>query len=101
MKSLFDENVSSISRYFNIGEDLIMQLMLSHKINGNIKCIKDNVYFVFKNPQSVTHTRKYSINYEQAVIVSKMASCISDSIILDEIRFLFSICLSFLLSLFL
>ncbi len=67
-RSLFDEKVSSISRYFNIGEDLIMQLMLSHNVNGNIKCIKDVVYFLYDNPQSVTHTRKYSVEYEQQFI---------------------------------
>lgn len=67
-KSLFDENVSSIPEHFNIGEDLIMQLKLSHKIKGKIKCIKEDVYVLFNNPQSATHTRKYSIEYEQQFI---------------------------------
>ena len=58
-------NASSFDtpRYYNIGEDLIMQLKVGYNVNY-VKCIKGNVYAVCENPNSATQTRVRSLEYE-------------------------------------
>lgn len=67
-KHLFQPSPFGIPRYFNIGEDLMMQLNLSNNIRCNIRCIEDCIYSVTENPNSVTRSRNFSVEYETKFI---------------------------------
>lgn len=75
--SLFDDEVCSVPRYYNIGEDLMVQLMLAARTDGSIRCIKETIYTLYNNPLSVTHTRQYSVEYEQNFIteICRLTRC--------------------------
>ena len=62
-RSLFDAYSFDTPRYFNIGEDLIMQLKIGHNIK-NVRCIKSPVYVVCENPTSATKKRVRCVEYE-------------------------------------
>lgn len=77
-KSLFAPSPFRVSSYFNIGEDLMMQLNLSRNIKNDIGCIEDFIYFVTENPNSVTRSREFSVEYEQNFIneIIRITECL-------------------------
>lgn len=67
-KEIFSTSPFNIPRYFNIGEDLMMQLKLSKNIQHDIHCVEECIYTVIENPNSVTRSRTFSIEYETKFI---------------------------------
>lgn len=67
-RRLFKDDTLNIPRYFNIGEDLLMQLKVAPNIKGRIKCVSQDVYALRSNPYSVTQNRTYSKEYESRFI---------------------------------
>lgn len=63
-RDLFEPSPFNIPRYFNVGEDLIMQLNLINSIQNAIVGLENVTYSVTNNPNSVTHTRIFSVEYE-------------------------------------
>lgn len=67
-RELFGPLISSISREFNIGEDLLMQLCIARKINNKVLYVSDKVYDFIGCQESATNTRTWSVTYEQNFI---------------------------------
>ena len=67
-RSLFDNGVLDISREINVGEDLICNIRLCLKASKVI-FVKCDGYVYYMNPDSVTHTRKLSLPYEEMFMV--------------------------------
>ncbi len=69
-KTLFDEYVYDIPRYFNIGEDFLTQLRLLRNLKRNVlRCKIFNYNYNRSNPNSITTTERIkSCNYERAMI---------------------------------
>lgn len=67
-RRLFDARTLEIPRYFNVGEDLLMQLNIAQRIKGRIKCINEELYVLRSNPDSVTQNRAYSVEYESRFV---------------------------------
>lgn len=68
-RSLLNDWVFDIPRSVNIGEDAIMNIRIGLNMNeGYAKCIPNNIYYYRENPNSVLHTRKISLEYEELYI---------------------------------
>lgn len=63
-KRLFNHDTLDISPSINVGEDLVANLRLC-KNPLKIILIHCDGYVYFKNPESVTHTRNLSLEYEE------------------------------------
>ena len=79
LRTLFDDEVFNTPRYFTIGEDLLMQLKIAKKLKSKIHCLGCHVYNLRYNQESVTQTRKYSVEYERLFIsnIIKLTDCFS------------------------
>ena len=63
-RAIFDKTAFDVSRDLIVGEDAFMNL----RVGANCryaKCIKQNVYLYNKNPNSITNTRRFSLEYEE------------------------------------
>lgn len=67
-KELFDDLSLSLPNDIVIGEDLIMNIKIALNCSSSIQSITSNLYYYRPNPASVTHTRKYTWNYEERFI---------------------------------
>ena len=63
-KYLFNSNALTISKDFNIGEDLLMQLCVAQDLTKKISLCRDEVYKIIGNPVSATRSRIWSVDYE-------------------------------------
>lgn len=64
-KSLFTSYVADIQKSILIGEDQLMNIKLVLGRDVKIKCIKENVYVYRSNPDSVTNTKRFTLEYEE------------------------------------
>ena len=64
-KYLFASYVADIQKSILIGEDQLMNIKLVLGRDVKIKCIKDNVYAYRSNPDSVTNTKRFTLEYEE------------------------------------
>ena len=60
---LRNNNAINVSKRINIGEDLIGNILIAKSIN-KVKYILNNGYLIGENDESVTRSRKWSIEYE-------------------------------------
>ena len=63
-RTLFDRTTFDVSRDLIVGEDAFMNL----RVGANCrcaKCIQQDVYLYNQNPNSITNTRKFSLEYEE------------------------------------
>ena len=68
-RSLLSHWAMDIPSYINYGEDVIMNIKIGlNMVSGLAECIKDRVYMYRQNPQSVTYTRKVTVEYEELYI---------------------------------
>lgn len=63
-RSLFETNVLNTPRDIHIGEDLIANIKIG-LLTDKVIFIRSDGYVYRENPDSVTHTRKYSLAYEE------------------------------------
>lgn len=63
-RSLFEHDVLNTSRDIYIGEDLITNIKIG-LLTDKVVFIRSDGYVYRENPDSATHTRKYSLAYEE------------------------------------
>ena len=68
-RTLLTDYVMDIPRYINIGEDAIMNIRIGLNMHKTYaKCISRRVYIYRHNLESVTNTRRITIEYEELYI---------------------------------
>lgn len=87
--SLFREKPLNISPKIFMGEDLIVNLYLSTHID-HVSYVKNDGYIYYNNVESVTHTRKYSLE-QQELFLYEVGKAISNDDIYDDAFWLFKI----------
>lgn len=65
---LKDYYVFETSRYFNVGEDFIMQLRMLKNMHNKIRLIASSGYYYRDNRMSISNTFKPTLEYEKAMI---------------------------------
>lgn len=73
-KVLFSSYVADIPRSIPIGEDQLMNIKLALGQELKIKCIKEKVYLYRSNPNSITNTQKFTLEYEEYYMKERIRS---------------------------
>lgn len=69
-KSVFDNYVLSVSRYFKVGGDFLTQLRLLNNIKRNVVLIPENKYiYNANNINSVQKEHDYTYDYERTMVL--------------------------------
>ena len=91
-------DVLNTSRDINIAEDLIANLLIARR-NINFTNCKSNGYIYTSNPNSVTHSRVYTLQYEEKLI-AEVEKALGDNIIQykNEVCYFYLRCLRGLIS---
>lgn len=80
-RRLFDEHVFDISREINHGEDLLMNLRLSFNTTKPVYLLNKKVYNYIFYPDSLSHSFRYSIEFQDL-----FDKAMTDSFPADEIK---------------
>lgn len=74
-KQCFVRKSRLVSKEFNIGEDLLMQLIIASELNRNVSISNTHAYSIIGCPNSATQVRRWSVEYELRFVaeVEKLA----------------------------
>lgn len=74
-KQCFVRKSRLVPKEFNIGEDLLMQLIIASELNRNVSISNTHAYSIIGCPNSATQVRRWSVEYELRFVaeVEKLA----------------------------
>jgi glycosyltransferase involved in cell wall biosynthesis len=74
-KQCFVRNSKLVPKEFNIGEDLLMQLIIASELKRNVSISNTHAYSIIGCPNSATQVRHWSVEYELRFVaeVEKLA----------------------------